>query len=78
MNPENLLVKRQIQHGVSFPAKVFAYLLLCKDTMKANENEGLSKNKQCPNNLPLISELTMKSTPQGLVHARLSFLKYCH
>lgn len=76
MNPENALIKRPIHSSFSFPAKIFAYLSLCKD-LKKSDFCKISQDK-CSNNLPLISKLMEKTTPQGLVHARLSFLKYCH
>lgn len=73
MNPEYSLVKKQIQKEYSIPAKVLAYLSLYRD-FKLNR---IQPSKSCPNNLPFVSGFSGKATPEGLVRARLSFLKYC-
>lgn len=73
MNPEYSLVRYQIKKEYSIPAKVFAYLSLYKD-FKLNR---IQTSKFCPNTLPFVSSISSKATPEGLVRARLSFLKYC-
>ena len=76
MNPEYALVKKQIHRSFSIPSQVLSYMGLCYDfKQKNNDTEGKST---IPNCLPLVSEITMKSTPQGMLHAYLSFLKYSH
>ncbi|MBI3589853.1 MAG: hypothetical protein HY094_00545 [Candidatus Melainabacteria bacterium] len=73
MNPENSLIKRQVE--VVFPAKVFSYVALC-ERLKHNIESVKVENKVKCTNLPLFSSITRKFTPQGVVYAHLSFLKY--
>ena len=76
MNPENSLIKKQA--GFVFPAKIFSYLALCENLKhKAIAITNTENKVKCPN-LPLFSGITRKFTPQGVVHAHLSFLKYSH
>ena len=76
MNPEYSLVKKQIQRSFSIPSQVLSYMALCHDfKQKSNDTE---EKRTIPNCLPLVSEMTMKSTPQGMLYAYLSFLKYRH
>ncbi len=55
------------------PAKIFGYMLLCNKV-----KEKLASNVPVVQkaDLPLISEIIDKFTPEGVVHARLSFLQY--
>ena len=55
------------------PAKLFGYMLLCK---KAKEKLISNVPVVQTADLPLISEMIDKFTPEGVVHARLSFLQY--
>ena len=76
MNPENTLLRKQIvRREYSFPAKIFAYLGLCRQYRTNVLGNVEKKVNSC--NLPLISSLSSRFTPLGLIHARLSFLKYC-
>ncbi|GEM_PF-7116842 len=61
MNPENLLVRKQVLEGYSFPAKILAYLVLC-EKMKNNTKNST----QCPN----------KYSTEEIIKARLSCLKH--
>lgn len=55
------------------PAKVFGYLLMCN---KVKENTALREVVEKVANLPFVSAITNKCTPEGVVHAHLSFLQY--
>ena len=55
------------------PAKLFGYMLLCH---KLKENMVVKERAEKIANLPLVSSITNKFTPQGVVHAYLSFLQY--
>lgn len=78
MSLENKIIRYSDQGCFSFPARVFAYLALCKDYRKDTIGAGSKNDSGCPNNLPLISSITRKFSPQAVVHAHLAFLKYSH
>lgn len=74
MNPENALVKRQVEleKGFLIPAGILSYLFMCEELKDKTKNIRIKKNT-CINTLPFVSEITEKATPQGLVDSKLYF-----
>ena len=70
MNHNACILRREEFKEVKFPAKVYGYLALCQD-LKQKHQETLKNDI-----LPFVSDLTQKSTPEGVRHAYWSFLKY--
>ncbi len=70
------LVKNQTRE-ISCPGNILKYLLL-NQTYRANDKKAENSYEitKTVSDFPLISSITNKITPQGLIHARLSFLKY--
>ncbi len=74
MNTHSYMVKRQERRTISFPANILKYLAL-NETYKQDLKENTTVTKKT-NDLPFISSITSQFTPQGVIHARLSFLQY--
>ena len=78
MTQENCIIKIKSHKALSFPARVFGYLAQCAQLKNNFENINNGRPKECLNTLPLVSAITRKYTPQGVIHARLSCLQYRH
>ena len=62
---------------ISCPGNILKYLLLNQTYKKEDKNtENSYEITKTVNDLPFISSITNKISPQGLIHARLSFLQY--
>lgn len=57
----------------SFPASVLKYLAMCHEMRKKINGSVCDLTRK---NLPLVSNISGKMTPEGTKHAHLSFLKY--
>ena len=60
---------------VMIPAPIYGYLALCQD-LKHKRVEIAEKATVVLGNLPFVSEMMMKSSPEGIRHAYWAFLKY--
>ena len=75
MNPEHHIVRAKEHKELLFPARIFAYLAMCVN-LKQNVEKTMEKAVVCTSNLPFVSKITSRFTPQGAVHVHWSFLKY--
>lgn len=75
MDNLNIVVRKTGPSGISFPAGIFAYFSMCERLRNKNESK---LELDCPNNLPHVSSITNQFTPQEVIHAQFSFLKYAH
>ena len=71
----NACILRRESKETRFPAKIYGYLALCKEVKDKNP-ETHEETVVVLGNLPLVSEMTRKSSPEGVLHACWSFLKY--
>lgn len=71
MNPENTLVRKQVERLKSFlcPAGIFSYLLMCEHLKYGTKTAPVEDDI----GLPFVSRITEKITPQGLVNSKLYF-----
>jgi len=64
-----------IRKRIGIPAKLYGYFGLCRELLENMKNvRNHSESKLVA--LPLVSSLTNKVSPQGLINSHLSFLKY--
>ncbi len=70
-----ILRKRETFKEIKFPAKIYGYLALCQD-LKHKEAKTNKKEVVVLDNLPFVSEMTEKSSPEGVLHACWGFLRY--
>ena len=69
MNYNPCILRKTVFKEAKLPAKLYGYLSLCQDLK--HKKEAAVKN-----DLPFVSEMTEKSTPDGVRHAYWSFLRY--
>ena len=69
------ILRRERFRGISFPAPVYGYLSLCKD-LKHKKAEIDKNAVVVPGNLPFVSKMLEKSSPEGVRHACWGFLRY--
>ena len=75
MNPNACVLRKESFKEIKLPAPVYRYLALCQD-LKHKKAEIDKKAVVVLGSLPFVSEMTMKSSPEGVRHAYWSFLKY--
>jgi hypothetical protein len=69
------ILRREGFKEVRLPARIYGYLALCED-LKHKKAEIKEKSVVVLGNLPFVSEMTEKSSPEGVRHACWAFLKY--
>ncbi len=74
MNNLCKLINRE-RREISFPGRIYGYLSLCID-LKYKKNKINEIATVGLGNLPFVSKMTEKSTPEGVLHACWAFLKY--
>lgn len=74
MNYKPCILKRESTE-VRLPAKIYSYLALCED-LKHKKIEIDEKAVVVLGNLPFVSEMTKKSSPEGVMHVCWGFLRY--
>ena len=72
---KNACIIRREYKEIKLPAAIYGYLALCED-LKHKKAEIDEKAIVILGNLPFVSEMTMKSSPEGVRHAYWAFLKY--
>ena len=75
MNPCILRNKYKKQEIPVFPARIFGYLATCKK-LKQNTEKVIEESIISTNNLPFVSKITNKISPEACVYIHWSFLKY--
>lgn len=69
------ILKQQKNEALSFPAPVFGYLAMCENLRQKIKKVSENAITQT-NNLPFVSPITTKFSPQSAVYIHWSYLKY--
>lgn len=75
MSTNPCILRNQEQKDKIFPARIFGYLALCRD-LQQNTKKVRANLRVVSSNLPFVSNISNKFTPQALTHVHWSFLKY--
>ena len=75
MSQNPCILRRESFKEVRIPAPIYGYLALCED-LRHKKNETDKKAVVILGNLPFVSEMTEKSSPEGVRHANWAFLRY--
>ncbi len=75
MTKNACILRRETFKEIKLPARVYGYLALCED-LKDKKVEIDEKAVVVLGNLPFVSEMIKKSSPEGVRHAYWAFLKY--
>ena len=75
MRQNTCILRRERSKEAKLPAPLYGYLALCKD-LKHKKFEIDEKAVVVLGNLPFVSKMIEKSSPEGVRHACWSFLKY--
>ena len=67
--------KKQKEEAIVFPARVFGYLAMCEN-VKRKVQEVVQEAEVVYGDLPFVSSMTNRFSPQAAVHMHWSFLKY--
>lgn len=68
-------ISKNLTRKMIFPAKVFGYLGICHG-VKNRISYVRDNSEPQRNNLPFMSSMTDKVTPEGVIYSHWSFLKY--
>ena len=75
MRQNTCILRKARSKEAKLPALLYGYLALCKD-LKHKKSEIDKKAVVILGNLPFVSDMTKKSSPEGVRYACWSFLRY--
>lgn len=75
MKKNACILRKDAFKEARLPARVYGYLSLCED-LKHKKEEIDEKSVVVLGNLPFVSEMTQKTSPEGVRHAYWAFLRY--